>query len=402
MATNKFNKVLFLIFKTIAIAFLFYVSLPYLITPIYVFQKPEIFKGDSLYNPYHNLEKYQVLKGNFHYHSNTWGLLTDGRNSRNTPEIIKQKFEGFGYNVVGISDYMSINPKSHVPLYEHGMGVYKTHRLVMGSKKVIWRDFIPIHNIHNKQFLINELKTDSNMVALAHPSWNNAYSPSDIKLLNNYDCFEILNTNKESIALWDTALSAGKPVFLIADDDGHEIDNLDVTARIFTILYASSSQPNHIIEALKKGRTLGIHLRFDWNTDTLLRKNLHNKLILPETFNLKNDSLLISFKDTVSLIEFFGQNGKLLKSEAHTLKSDYTIKNSDTYVRTVITLRNGTQMFMNPIFKFSGDLSHHLKVEISLLKSILIISLYWIMFLFLTIIIYKPIIIQKLLHKKED
>lgn len=366
-----------------------YIALPFLISPVYNFEPFKPFSGSTFYNPYQEAQKFQWFKGNFHYHSNAWGYLTDGRSTANTVENIQNKFKALDYNVVGISDYMSINPASAVRLYEHGMGAYKAHRLVMGNSNVLWLDFIPLHNMHHKQFMINLLKTDSNMIALAHPSWNNAYTPTDVKVLGNYDCFEIQNTNKESVALWDSALSAGKPVFLMSDDDGHDMNDPGVTARIFTYLLAKDSSEASIISAFKEGRTIGVILPWYWNPDTAIRHELHRSIFIPHIINFSGDSLNIQLADTVKEIKLIGQNGKILTQVSNTKGIIFMPQLNETYVRTEITLRNEIVLYLNPLIRSTGNLPKINCPVISVWKTILVQILLWPLYFMSIILFYR-------------
>jgi hypothetical protein len=354
-----------------------YIALPFLISPIYDFSPPHTFEGKSFYNPYQDINTLQLLKANFHYHSNTWGIITDGRNSQNTAPNIKSKFSSHGYNMISISDYMSINPESPVRLYEHGMGAYKAHRLVMGSSNVLWLDFIPLHNVHHKQFMINLLKSDSNMIALAHPSWNNAYTPTDVKVLGNYDCFEIQNSNKESLALWDSALSAGKPVFLMADDDGHDIDDLGVTARIFTFLFAKDSSESSVIYALKRGQSMGVAIPWQWNPDTALRHAVHREILIPDTISYSQNTYYVHLPDTVKEIKIIGNQGRILKLANNINEISYPVLLSDSYVRTEITLKNEVVLYLNPIVRCDESLSKIDYPEVNIWKTIFIQIALW-------------------------
>ena len=46
---------------------------------------------------------------------------------------------------------------------------------------------------------------------------------SDLRYLSNYNCLEIANHERPFTTYYDTILSAGHPVFIMADDDTHDL-----------------------------------------------------------------------------------------------------------------------------------------------------------------------------------
>jgi len=382
MGMNKFLKYL----RKFSFGFLtllyVYISIPYLISPIYNFPQAKPFTGDSIVNPYAEINNNNWHKGVFQYHSNSWGILTDGRYKVNTTDSIKALFRHLGYSIIGISDYMRINPCSHVPLYEHGMGVHKTHRLVMGSNSVLWLDFILPHTTHHKQFLINLLKKPHNMVALSHPSWNNSYTVNDVKRLRNYDCFEILNINKESLALWDTTLSNGYPAFLLADDDGHNVSNLNVTGRVFTLVSTPSLEKEDIINSIKSGKTIGVDIKYSKHDNLYDRKKSHERLIIPDVISFINDTIIITMPQAVERIFFIGQNGEIKAEFADCFTAKYHFKPEDNYIRPHIVLaKRDALLYLNPFYRTNANQSFN-STEINFLYSILYWLLIWPIFIY--------------------
>lgn len=380
----RFLKIFLKSFFTIIVA---YLALPYLLSPVYDLPEPEPFSGDSFYNPYNDIGKLSLYKGNFHCHSNTWGGIISGGSDGNSPENISEEYKRNGYDVSGISDYMSISSQSPVQVYEHGMGILKNHQLIIGASGVFWLDFLLPHKTNHKQYMLNLLKDDSNLVALAHPSWNNAYTPKDVKHLCNYDCFEILSTNRGSLALWDTALSAGKPVYLLANDDGHDALNPEVTGRIFNVFAAKDLSIRSVIEALKTGRNIGYEIPV--STDTAIRKKFHDEIILPDTISVIDDTLMISFKDTMKVIWLAGQGGKVKVEVVNSDFLSYGIKKEDTYLRCEAEMFNGTRVFLNPVIR-GMNISNNITPGVNMTSTLILSSLMCISFLFAMYLFWRP------------
>ena len=176
-----------------------FITLQYALCPVYDFPEPKTFYGNQWYNPYEGMEnKADWYKANFHTHSKAWLGITSGKD---TPEKIYKTYQEMGYDIICISNYQSINQSintfqeennEYIPVYEHGMNIRKNHQLVIGAQKVSWKDFFLLQNVHNKQNIINHLKEDGTFLVLAHPIWNNAYTPNDVKALTGYDALEVL------------------------------------------------------------------------------------------------------------------------------------------------------------------------------------------------------------------
>jgi hypothetical protein len=379
-------RILYIFIKLLLSFVLSVIFIPYIISPAYRFEDPVAFTGDSFYNPYNNWQNNNYYKANFHYHSNAWGFLTDGRGETNTSENILKQYAAYGYDIAGISNYMRTDPLSPIPLYEHGTGIKKTHQLVAGSDAVMWLDFILAFKTSHKQFILNLLKTDSNLIVLNHPSWHNAYTFEDIKLLGNYDCMEVLSTNKESLPLWDTALTAGKMVFMMVNDDGHDVNNPEVTGRIFNMIAAEDKNMNSVFDALTKGSAVGYE--FPHTGDTIAIAGFHSALILPESVVVDSDTVIFTFREKLKSIRLMGDRGKELMVVSDSSVVKYRMQQSDTYVRCEAMMYNGTRIIMNPVIR--GEyIENSFKGEVLILKTILLSVPVAVIWLFLMVMIWR-------------
>jgi hypothetical protein len=232
----------------------------YITCPIYRFPDPAPFTGRKIFNPYAGLDSNFWRKANFQVQSYAWGGLTDGR--KNTNEVIDSVYRYLSYDIIATSDYQRINrwgieKESFIPVYEHGYGFFKNHQVLLGSKKVNWADFPVFQNIHHKQHILNLLRNNNELVYIAHPGLRGGYKPEDMKYLTGYDGLEVLNYVIVSEAHWDSALSAGKYVTIMGNDDSHDVRQpLEVGHRC-TYIYSPSLHGDSIIAALKQGRAYG-------------------------------------------------------------------------------------------------------------------------------------------------
>jgi len=330
----------------------------YALAPIYTFPEYSTFKGNKIHNPYQKIDSAIWKKGNFQVQSRVWLGITDGRGNSN--EAIQTIYRMLGYDIIVTSDYMKINRfgennDSYIPTYEHGYGIRKTHQVCIGSKKVNWIDYPLYANKHHKQHLINILKRNNEIVAIAHPSLRNGHSLEDMKTLSNYDLIEVLNELKSSIEHWDAALSAGHPVYILSNDDAHDIFDPSEVGRKCTFIHSSSLEGSDIIKSLKNGQAYGVDIGYQGGQDFVQRVDIHKDIPLLESAKLNGDTLHVKVNRRAKLFSFIGQNGIIKSTVADTNQASYIISKSDTYIRTEVSFFDGTRFYLNPVFKYSGN-----------------------------------------------
>jgi len=297
-------------------------------------------------------------KGNFQVQSHAWGGITSGR--KNSNDEIYNIYKDLGYEIIATSDYQKINryhedKPGYIPVYEHGYGIQKSHQVLIGAHRVLWKDYPFFQTIHNKQNILNKLRAENDLIFIAHPKLRNGYSLNDMKMLSNYDGIEVLNNYRTSTEHWDAALSAGNYVTILGNDDAHDISNPDEIGHHCTLINAPTSSQNDIISALKTGNAIGVKI---WRPiGESMEDKIKRTYILPvllkaelstDTFNIATDSL-------IKEIRFIGQNGTLLKAVQNTHGDYYQIKKQDHYVRTEIKFANQITFYLNPICRFDGD-----------------------------------------------
>ena len=334
----------------------------YFIAPVYDFPVPQPFSGDKIYNPYEGMDSTQWKKANFHFHVHAWLGLTSGRN--NTVEEFWKTYKKLGYDVPCISDYEHINTFNrdssfYIPAYEHGFGIKKKHQLLIGAKKVLWMDYSLIQTRNHKQHILNLLRDQNEIVAIAHPDWEGGYSPDDMKHLSNYDLIEVLDNNWRSVPLWDAALSSGHPVFIVADDDAHDIHNPYQIGRCCTFVNSASLCSTDIIKSLKKGKAFGADIYMSDGETFDQKAERARRIPLLESVEVHNDTLRLKTSRKAVKFVFIGQNGKTKKLVRFTRSAWYKIQPEDTYIRTEIMFFNhyggaGTIFYLNPVFRYHG------------------------------------------------
>jgi len=345
-----------IVFIFLALSGVFYVF--YALTPVYDFAEPAPFKGDKIFNPYDDLEPTDWKKANFQVQSKVWFGFTNGWKNNN--EGIYSIYRKLGYDIITISDYMQINPynsdsENYIPVYEHGYGIFKNHQICLGARKVLWFDFPFYQSVHQKQYILDLLEPDNEVVAIAHPRIRNAYSLEDMKLLTNYDLIEAFNQIRYSIPHWDAALSAGNLHYLLANDDAHDISVPEEVGRVCTYINTPSLKPEAVYAALKSGKAYAADIHMDY--DEPFEIKAEKAKLVPQLLSCKvtDNVLKILLTEPAEKITFVGQDGKVLRNIANTDEGTYFIQPWDTYIRTEIMFPNHTRFFLNPVFRYEGD-----------------------------------------------
>ena len=353
----KFIKAIGKVFFVILVLIIITLILQYVVNPKYDFPEPRAFHGDYIYNPYKGIDSSKWEKGNFHVHTRAYYGVTNGKVNSN--KYLDSIYRYFGYGIIGISDYQKINRyespnKWFVPEYEHGYTYYKTHQLVLNASKVSWLDYFFYQTLNNKQFIINRFKKDPDIVlTIPHPFLRQAYTFEEFRRLSNYNCLEICNNERVATVFYDVILSAGRPVFLMADDDAHDLTKIKDGIHCFNLINTDLIKDS-ILKAIKTGRLIGVNLNI-----SPIKTNEEKKAALMNlpgilSISLVKDSISIKFTNVVKSIKFIGQDGVEMKKITNSSEGSYLFRKEDTYIRTEIECNDGTIYYLNPFFRYDG------------------------------------------------
>lgn len=344
----------------IILTFIILVVVTSIFVPSYSFDEPKPFQGNYLHNPYKDMNPDNWIQSNFHAHTRQFGGLTNGR--LNTNEMLDSVYSALGFDHVGISDYNKINRydsanPSFIPAYEHGYGIFKIHQLCIGAEKVRKLDYFAFQNLSMKQHTLNCLEKQTRLAIPAHPSFvKKGYLVEDMKYLSNYKLMEVLNGFRISTAHWDTALSNGHLVYLIGNDDSHDVTDITDVATRFTMINSPENEAEPLLQALENGNAVGVDFPVKYD-ETLEEKIYRLKKNLPyiTQVELKKDTLLISASKPFDKIKFIGQDGRELDSQKNKVSAFYIIQPEDNYVRTEVTFNDGTKLYLNPITRHENE-----------------------------------------------
>lgn len=325
----------------------------YFQTKIYHLPEPTPLSGAFLYNPYANI-KGRGLKSNFHVHSHSWLGLTNGKQSG---EEILEAYKRLDYDVISISDYHKINPAIYqpdniaIPAYEHGMNLFKRHYLSIGAEKVSYFDVMLWQNDHIKQFMIEQMNLQSQVVCMAHPGLRSGHSEAAIGKLTGYQCMEVINRGRNYARYWDAALSAGRPVWIMANDDCHDLIKDDY-AQSWNLIFGD--QP---IESLRTGRMVAVQRKVTFQHPDSLQQwvQVHRGDIL-KSVTVTDSMVSWRLNQPVNTIRLIGQSGKLKSEASDTDHIEYLFRSEDTYIRAEIDA-GGLMVYLNPVIRYEGRLT---------------------------------------------
>lgn len=324
------------------------VGIPYAVSPIYRFPDAKSFSGTHLYNPY-AVTSQQWQRANFHAHSRAWIGITNGAQSKT--EII-ERYRSLGYTVPSVSDYQHIAAKDGIdtfPAYEHGYNLVKQHQLVIGAHDVEWFDFLLWQSFSHQQYIIDRVKRKADLVAIAHPSTRDAYSVESLQKLTGYDLLEIANGSHTVPELWDVVLTSGRPVWVIGDDDTHDLLDPKRTAAGWTMIGAPSAKAADVIEALRVGRHYAVARRGAVGAADI---------VTLDSLTVNGSMITVTIKGAPSMISFVGEHNVAKQAIRDVTTSSYTMADTDPFIRVVVDSPQ-TQLYLNPIIRYDGTQLPH-------------------------------------------
>lgn len=327
----------------VAAAALAYLELAW--PPFYEFAPAEPFRGERWYNPYAGYGGGGLL-ANFHAHSEAWGGLTFGSTPRHELYAL---YKARGYDLAGISDYMSLSAPDapgdlYVSSYEHGFTPGRHHQTVIGASHVDWFDYPSGGWTRQKQHVIDRLRAEAPFVAINHPTKAQSFSIGDMEKLSGYDAIEVATKYGVWDDYWDAALSAGRPVWGLAADDGHAQSDQEAGSHIgigALLIHADERTPEAVLRALKAGRFHSLYTR------------QNEPPLALEKCELEDGALRVRVGERANAIRFYGAHGVLRYQELGRAEASYTPRDDDPYVRVEV-IAHGAVLYLNPILRWDG------------------------------------------------
>jgi hypothetical protein len=163
---------------------------------------------------------------------------------------------------------------------------------------------------------------------------------------------EVLSPYANSIIYWDTALSSGKPIFAIGNDDVHDVFDHNELGRFVNIVFSESTSKEHIVQALKKGQSAILWLKQETN-ESLERKleKISSAKNIFSSLSVGGDTISLKFEHAIQQLDVITDNG--IRSASLSPDSSYKIvmKPEHSYLRFEAALKDGSKIIFNPIFR---------------------------------------------------
>lgn len=228
------------------------------VSPIYDFSEPKPFSGPDIFNPYKRAGEDSAFcwkRANFHTHTRVKGILNE---CEYWPAQTDEAYRKFGYDIVTFSNHneLTVHPYDsllQVNVYEHGINLFKYHKLVFGCDEVNRFDHLIPLFASQKQFQLDLLGEESDFIQMNHPLRTTGTSKSHMQKLGGYRIMELDSGKSTENEYWDWALSAGHYSFGLANDDLHYPDKSSRIAVRCNFLCCPSARYEDIKETLLGG-----------------------------------------------------------------------------------------------------------------------------------------------------
>ena len=339
------------------------------VSPIYDFSEPKPFSGPDIFNPYKRAGEDSAFcwkRANFHTHTRVKGILNE---CEYWPAQTDEAYRKFGYDIVTFSNHneLTVHPYDsllQVNVYEHGINLFKYHKLVFGCDEVNRFDHLIPLFASQKQFQLDMLGEESDFIQMNHPLRTTGTSKSHMQKLGGYRIMELDSGKSTENEYWDWALSAGHYSFGLANDDLHYPDKSSRIAVRCNFLCCPSARYEDIKETLLGGCYYAMRIpdygHGDWEVKYARNRNLPSV----EKIGLDGETIYIALSRQADSIQYQGDGagshhpvagpklvrGQLYHDRRRPLCTHYRLfprRRGDLHqsVRTIRCFRNG-----NPVY----------------------------------------------------
>lgn len=332
------------------------------VSPVYNFSEARPFSGPDIFNPYASLEGVDSIpwkRANFHTHTRVKGIFNE---CEYWPDQTDSAYRKFGYDIVTFSNHneLTVHPYDtalQVNVYEHGINIFKYHKLVFGCESVNRFDNLLPLFVFQKQFQLDLLAKESDFIQMNHPLRTGGTSEYQMRRLEGYRLMELDSGKSKENEYWDWALSAGRYSFGLANDDLHYPDRSGKMAVRCNFLYCPSARYEDIKKTLLSGGYYAMRVpdygHGDWEVKYAKNRNLPsvNKIGLDST------TVFISLSQKADSIKFIGQNHTTLALAKDAYEAEYDMKQEDSYVRITAYFPGGEVIYSNPFARYDASVS---------------------------------------------
>lgn len=370
------------------------------ISPVYNFSEAKPFSGPDIFNPYESLKGVDSIpwkRSNFHTHTRVKGIFNE---CEYWPDQTDSAYRKFGYDIVTFSNHneLTVHPYDtalQVNVYEHGINIFKYHKLVFGCESVNRFDNLLPLFVFQKQFQLDLLAKESDFIQMNHPLRTGGTSRYQMRRLEGYKLMELDSGKSTENEYWDWALSAGRYSFGLANDDLHYPDRSGKMAVRCNFLYCPSARYDDIKNTLLSGGYYAMRVpdygHGDWEVKYAKNRNLPsvNKIGLDST------TVFISLSQKADSIKFIGQDHATLALVRNDSIAQYDMKANDPYVRITAYFHDGEVIYSNPFARYDSSVSdtpyrepaHTVNMPLTVLFNLVVLALcVWVVILFYKVV----------------
>ena len=198
-----------------------------------------------------------------------------------------------------------------------------------------------------KQFQIEQLAKDADLVQINHPLRTPTLSKRQLERLSGYKLIELDSGKSTENEYWDTALSAGRYSFGVANDDLHYPDKSYRIAVRCNFLCTPSARYEDILQTLNEGCFYSMRIPDYGSGDWSVKREKNSTLPYIKEIGLDNETIYIVLSEVAKRIEVIGQDRKLLAECNNCDRIAYTMTNADTYARATAYISESEVKYNN-------------------------------------------------------
>ncbi len=338
------------------------------VTPIYRFEEPVPFSGEDIYNPYRNFDpSHGWSRAVLHTHTK----VDKGINEcPEYPDVVYQEYRNYGYDIVGFANHQALTPHPaadslYIGAYEHGYNFFKFHLIPFGADRVLKFDHpLPFTDSH-KQWMIDLLSHDADIVQLNHPTRTGTVSSRTMQRLTGYRLVEADAGLGEwdqgrgtDLARWDEALSAGQYCHNIINDDNHNPFALDRIARRCSWIYTLSPVYESVAQSLLEGNFYSTRIPDYGDGDKSVKLLENHALPRVTDIGLKGrDTVYMELSAPAERILVVSQAGEVVDSVQNADSKEYVMRPGQPYIRMVAYYEDGFTVYTNAWARYDSSQS---------------------------------------------
>lgn len=327
-------------------------------SPIYDFAEPRPFCGPDIYNPYRDIDTAHCWKrANIHTHTRVEGILNECEFSADSVYHI---YKSFDYDIIGFTNHNEltkhpIDKELQMDIYEHGYNALNYHIMTYGAKRVWLYDALMPLFASQKQFMLDKLSDDADLVQINHPQRIRLFNYADLEKISGYRLMELTAAEQEiENKQWDIALSAGRYSHGIMNDDLHYPDRPEKIAIRCSFICTPTERYEHVKEALIEGCFYSMSVPNYGDGDWGVKYALNRELPKVKDIGLRDSTIYIELSTAADSIKFVGSNHRTLHTAYSATSAEYTMQSSDPYARIMAFYNDGAVIYSNAFARYDS------------------------------------------------